>query len=247
MKNGIRKSETRLEGFTLIELLVVIAIIAILAAMLLPALKLAKESGRRTVCAGNLKQLGLAVLMYTNDWNGRTPTCENATNVYSAVADINCIFWNKGLNPLFTTGILKRDMSTASLFFCPSIPGEGVYTPTYADAQKRIASGDYGPGRKYIGYLMRTRSSTLDPLGAPPWGYDVSRYSKMAFLCDNYYWAVPAVSGVYVGVRFGEQHKTGWNVMYLDGSVKFVNIDCVPKLMSILNRGAYFNNFDAEY
>ncbi|MHC4509896.1 MAG: type II secretion system protein [Planctomycetota bacterium] len=55
------------EGFTLIELLVVIAIIAILLAVLMPALNRVKEQGRRAVCLGHLKQLGLAWIMYADD------------------------------------------------------------------------------------------------------------------------------------------------------------------------------------
>ncbi len=61
----------RARGFTLIELLVVIAIIAILAAMLLPALRQAREQARRAKCMSNLRQVGICLQMYRDDYGGR--------------------------------------------------------------------------------------------------------------------------------------------------------------------------------
>ena len=63
----------RREGFTLIELLVVIAIIAILAAILFPVFARAREKARTAACQSNLKQMGLAVLMYAQDYDERFP------------------------------------------------------------------------------------------------------------------------------------------------------------------------------
>ncbi|MEI6421316.1 MAG: prepilin-type N-terminal cleavage/methylation domain-containing protein [Lentisphaerota bacterium] len=66
-----------LKGFTLIELLIVIAIIAILAAMLLPALKNAKDYAKRILCVNNLKSNGTAISFYTDDFNGFYPLSYN--------------------------------------------------------------------------------------------------------------------------------------------------------------------------
>ncbi len=79
MKNATEKSsfchkhDKKPMGFTLIELLVVIAIIAILAAILLPALNSARERGRSASCVSNLKQIGMAINNYVDDNNGRMP------------------------------------------------------------------------------------------------------------------------------------------------------------------------------
>ena len=77
-KNSVTSSNRKIHRFTLIELLVVIAIIAILAAMLMPALNSARTTARASTCLSNQKQVGTCIGMYSNDFNDWFPIEINA-------------------------------------------------------------------------------------------------------------------------------------------------------------------------
>ena len=73
-REKVMKPRPKSDGFTLIELLVVIAVIALLAAILFPVFSRARENARRTSCSSNLKQLGLGIMMYCQDYDEQLPT-----------------------------------------------------------------------------------------------------------------------------------------------------------------------------
>lgn len=199
-------------AFTLIELLVVIAIIAILAAILFPVFARARENARRASCASNMRQLGLGILQYTQDYDERLPAAmvgedgKNKTGgwmFYSA-------FGSGTTDPKFdpAQGSLYPYVKSSQIFVCPS------------DSQGQLDGNSYA----------------LNSCVAPGVATGVSGTKALAAFDETSKWMLLSEEKTYKNTTddayqllgtndLSDRHMDGSNVLFLDGHTKWLRRD----------------------
>ncbi len=242
----------RFQGFTLIELLVVIAIIAILAAILFPVFQKVRENARRTACLSNLKQIGLAIVQYNNDFDEKEP---NGSSIYGSGCG-----WAAEVYPY---------VKSIAVYQCPDDSGHGSRSSSYGMNANFAVNSYAAPastvnGVSYMAGTAPPQSYALPQFVAPAntvmlfevtgsAGYDVSNTTNKpanGFDTDeNIYGGSPTG----LGVGNGTIDPNGYNaaiapnpLKYATGYMRYSSTDAtngVPNFQAPTGRHTDGSNF----
>lgn len=198
------------KGFTLIELLVVIAIIAILASILFPVFSKAREKARQTSCLSNIKQLGMAGMMYSDDYDEMLPTNVHDINGSTSQNDGD-MTWRSMVLPY---------VKNTQIFLCPSDRNPG--SPVFSGGM------DYGQN---AGYGLNVVHWAGGDNATPPFGRDLGGcedVSSVIFLFESDGGESvtntngDGVHGWIPTANWAKRHNEGSNVAFVDGHAKWM-------------------------
>ncbi len=204
--------------FTLIELLIVIGIIAILASMLLPALRKAKEKAHEISCASNMKQLHLGYTQYDIDFNGQPPLLNESgsTPGFAIKTGGNWV----GFGAVYEAGYV----TSGRTFYCPS--KTNMNSNGDCSYEGREGSGWYGweggvTGTNLLNnYWLRWCEWTIYQREA---AHTVPQMRKKLSLNSPNRWLAADCWGYYstTADKYWMAHSGGFNILFIDGHVKY--------------------------
>jgi prepilin-type N-terminal cleavage/methylation domain-containing protein/prepilin-type processing-associated H-X9-DG protein len=215
-------------GFTLIELLVVIAIIAILAGLLLPALALARQAGRKAACISNLRQIGIAIHLYAQDNGGRIPYGPKAppftspADLYpSTGAPTSLLSLHSGA-PVALGLMLKEHLANQpKVLFCP-----GNDQLTDAEVELAKVGSDQAQGGYYYRHAGNTQlfdnasdDSKPEHLQLDKLGDNRNGLPIRALAIDTEFLCPPDLDVFNVKTRTNHRQRVA-DILFADGHVK---------------------------